>query len=90
MSSNLDFYDIKMDKFGTKLRYIDNTLAIVEGKTLEENTRQWKEFMEGEGAFNWSRNHNSKFELSKLVLIHFNRKPNSQTQAVTHPKPSLK
>ena len=39
------------------------------------------------GAFTWAKNHNSKFEINKLSLIHFDR--NKQTQGTPMHKLNL-
>jgi hypothetical protein len=69
-----DFYDIKMNKRGCTIGFVDDKLVVVEGDSLETNVKQLEEFMMKEdGALEWSRDHNSRFELSKLALIHFTR-----------------
>ncbi|KAE9401737.1 hypothetical protein BT96DRAFT_817561, partial [Gymnopus androsaceus JB14] len=57
---NADFFDIKDDKN-----------VVVDVGDMTENVAAIKTFMERPGGgFEWSDKHNSKFEPSKLVLIH--------------------
>jgi ribonuclease HI len=68
--------------------YVDDALVIATAKTLKGTTRALKNFMEKRnGGFDWARDHNSKFEISKIAVMHCQpraRKPNDR------PNPALR
>ena len=54
------------------LAFIDDTVFITTGKSTEEMHRTLQDMLEQTGGgFNWSSNHNSKFETNKFALIDF-------------------
>jgi len=58
----------------TALAFVDDTAYITVGKSFEETHAKLKDMMEHpNGAFQWSREHNSKFEVSKFTLMDFSR-----------------
>ena len=68
--------------------YVDDALVIVTAKTFTGTTRMLKSFMERrEGALNWAKDHNSKFEISKITVMHC--QPNTRKPA-DHPNPVLR
>ena len=63
------------------------------GEDFEETTNRLKHMMTGpNGGLAWSKEHNSKFEVSKSAIMHFTRKtiwdPTNNTRIST-PKPPL-
>lgn len=57
------------------LSYVDDTMVIAVGKDFEEATEAICEHMEGKnGGFKWSADHNSKFKINKLVIMHLGHK----------------
>ncbi|TFY52504.1 hypothetical protein EVJ58_g9980 [Rhodofomes roseus] len=53
------------------LGFIDDVAALAIGRNLESTTRTLKRYMERRGgAKHWSRTRNSRFETSKLNLVH--------------------
>ena len=47
---------------------------IATGKDFEETTNRLKHMMTGpNGGLEWSKEHNSKFEVSKSAIMHFTR-----------------
>ena len=57
------------------LGYVDDMIVMAVGKDFEETTQAIHNHMEGEnGAFKWSADHNSRFEISKLAVMHLGQK----------------
>jgi len=51
--------------------YVDDVLVIATAKTLKGTTQALKRFMERrEGGFDWAQDHNSRFEISKVAVMH--------------------
>ncbi|RDB20589.1 putative RNA-directed DNA polymerase from transposon X-element [Hypsizygus marmoreus] len=73
--------------------YVDDGMAVAEGKDFNETTEALHDIMEREeGGFKWSADHNSNFELSKLAIVHFTQKrvQNPQTKkSELLPRPPL-
>lgn len=84
---NADFFDIQVaaNRKGLSIGFVDDKNVIVDMGSSEQNVEALKDFMEKPGGgFDWADKHNSKFELSKMILIHFPR-PRSITAApLTH------
>ena len=58
----------------TALAFVDDTAFIAVGKTFEETHATLADMMERpNGAMQWSKDHNSKFEVNKFALIDFSR-----------------
>ena len=52
--------------------FVDDVALLAMGPTFEEAHRKLRDMMERRGgAFDWSTNHNSPFELTKLALMNF-------------------
>jgi len=52
--------------------FVDDTHFIARGKTFKETHAKLKNLMERpNGALDWSKSHNSPFELSKLAVMNF-------------------
>ena len=57
------------------LGYMDNIALITIGNNFKETTHQLKQLMMKEdGGIQWSKEHNSRFEVTKSAIIHFTRK----------------
>ena len=56
------------------IRYVDDAIAIAFGKDFYMTTQTLERMMNREdGGFMWSRTHNSRFEISKLAVLHASR-----------------
>ena len=61
-------------------------------KDFKETTQAIHNHMEGENdGFKWSANHNSRFEISKLAVMHFGQKKTRSPTSISQPmrKPKL-
>ena len=74
------------------LGYVDDAMVMAVGKDFEETTQAIRKHMEGEnGGFKWSADHNSRFEISKLAIMHLGQKKARSPNGTPHPmrKPKL-
>ncbi|TFK20319.1 hypothetical protein FA15DRAFT_599966, partial [Coprinopsis marcescibilis] len=73
---NADLLDIPRNKEKEDaIGYVDDATLVAIGNSFEETTKTISKMMEHPGgAFKWSTNHNSRFEISKLVVMHCSRK----------------
>lgn len=73
---NADLLDIpENEEKEDALGYVDDVALIAVGKDFEETTARLEQMMtRGEGGLQWSRDHNSKFEVSKSVVLHASRR----------------
>ena len=72
---NTDLLKIIGNEEEDALGYVDDITLVATGNDLEETTKRLKCMMTKEdGGLQWSREHNSKFEVSKLVILHATRK----------------
>lgn len=54
--------------------YVDDIALLAEGDDFEESTAILKDMMERPGGgLEWSKSHNSRFEMSKVAIMHFSR-----------------
>ncbi|KAJ3518307.1 hypothetical protein NMY22_g13741 [Coprinellus aureogranulatus] len=54
--------------------YVDDIALIAEGSNFTESTAILKDMMEcRNGGLHWSKSHNSKFEMTKVAIMHFTR-----------------
>lgn len=73
---NANFFDIQVtaNRKGLLVGFVDDKNVIVDLGNPKQNVGALKDFMEKPGGgFEWADKHNSKFELSKMILIHFPR-----------------
>ena len=82
--------DLKEDAIG----YVDDIAIIATGSDFEESTNRLKALMTKEdGGLQWSRDHNSRFEVSKSVVMHLSRKtsldPDSEQGRILLERPKL-
>jgi len=92
---NADLLDIVDPTNGFTLAFVDDALLAVEGSTFDDTTANLKEIMEQrEGGFDWGSNHNSRFEIDKLAVMHCTTKrqtdPTNARRTVPLPVPELK
>ena len=76
------------------LGYVDDIALLAIGSNLEETTEKLRNLMEKEGGgLEWSKSHNSRFEISKSAVLHFSRKtvsdPEEEGQRIPLPRPPL-
>ena len=74
--------------------YVDDIALIATGTGFEETTQRLTDMMtRNGGGLQWSRDHNSRFEVSKSAVLHLSRKtapdPNSDHGRIPLPKPAL-
>ena len=71
---NADLIDIANGKHELSTGFVDDCAFVAVGDTLEEAHITLKDMMErANGGLEWSRCHNSKFEISKLAVMDFPR-----------------
>ena len=72
---NADILDIPRTKNELVVAFVDDTALFVEGPSFDDTHSTLRRMMNRRnGAFEWSAEHNSKFEISKFALIDFSRK----------------
>jgi len=72
---NTDLIEIVEGNDEESIRYVDDAMAIAIGNNFHKTTTKIENIMSREGgAFDWSRAHNSNFEISKLAIMHASRK----------------
>ncbi|KAF9032904.1 hypothetical protein BJ165DRAFT_1567902 [Panaeolus papilionaceus] len=75
---NADLLEIPNSKDKDTIGYIDDTILITMTKDFTGTTMKLQDMMECRGGGNeWSRTHrthNSRFKMSKVVVMHFSRK----------------
>lgn len=89
---NSALIEIPSSKDEDTLGYVDDVTLLAVGDDFEQTTSKLKNMMEREeGGMEWSRTHNSKFKMSKLVVIHFGRKTEEGEDRIRRPlaKPPL-
>ena len=69
---NTDLLDIPTGKNEMAIAYVDDAILIATRANFIETHETLKDMMTRTGgAIEWSKNHNSKFEFSKLALMDF-------------------
>ena len=76
------------------LGYVDDIALIAIGRDYDETTEKLRNLMEKEGGgLQWSKSHNSRFEISKSAVLHFSRKtttdPEEEGNRIPYPRPPL-
>jgi hypothetical protein len=89
---NADLLELVLSPDKEALGFVDNILAMVEGRTLEENFNTLVDFMKREdGGFTWSEKHGSNYALDKLAVTCFSRKripdPHKKGKTILEPAP---
>jgi hypothetical protein len=68
---NADLLTITEGPNETAIGYVDDAMIVVIADTLEDSTDALQDIMECEGGgFAWSDDHNSRFEINKLAVMH--------------------
>ena len=69
---NTDLLEITGDdEYENSLGYVDDIALVATGKNVEETNQQLQHIMTKEnGGLQWSKDHNSKFEVSESVVLH--------------------
>ena len=71
---NAPLIEVALSNNELSLGFVDNSMMLAIGDTIEECHAKLKDMMERPGrGFDWSYTHNSPFELSKTVLMNFPR-----------------
>jgi hypothetical protein len=69
---NTDLLDIPNNSNKSAMAYVDDAILIATGENFVETHKMLTDMMTREGgAINWSNDHNSRFEYSKLALMDF-------------------
>src|SRR5258708_31710339 len=76
------------------LGFVDDVALIAVGKDFDETTRRLRIMMTKEkGGLQWSREHNSQFEVSKSVILHALRRtrkdPENELKQIPLDRPQL-
>lgn len=76
------------------LGFVDNVAFMAVGSTLEETHKKLRDMMERKNrAFEWAKQHNSRFEISKMALMDFTRDripdPAGRTKTIPIPQKSM-
>jgi len=72
---NADLIEPSRDPNELKSAFVDNTMFFVAGNTFQENNAKLIDMMTRQGgATEWSKTHNSDFEIDKFALLHMSRK----------------
>ena len=72
---NADLVDIAEGNDELSLGFVDDAIVAVEGDDFHDTTNKIRDIMTRPGgALEWSTDHNSKFELSKLAVMHLSQK----------------
>ena len=92
---NADLLEITdNDQMESALGYVDDIALIAIGNDFEETTQRLQNLMEKRGgALDWSKDHNSKFEITKSAILHLTRKtridPEDDSKRIPLEKPLL-
>ena len=92
---NADLLEIIDDELNEDaLGYVDDIALIATGDNFEETTAKLRNLMvKQDGALDWSRSHNSRFEITKSAILHLSRKtitdPEDNNNRIPLPRPPL-
>jgi len=88
---NADLIEIAEGNQEESLGYVDDAIVIAEGENFHDTTSKIEDIMNRQGgAFDWSLQHNSNFEISKLAIMHAAQKRRKNKRTVRLPCPVLK
>ena len=91
---SFNYYDVDLLELSTTLQalgYVDDAMVMAIGEDYEETTQAICEHMEREnGGFKWSADHNSKFKINKLAIMHLGHKKHRSPTGTPHPLHRLK
>ncbi|PPQ85868.1 hypothetical protein CVT24_006388, partial [Panaeolus cyanescens] len=75
---NADLLEIPKDNSEDAIGYVDDAIFIAIADTFTETVQKLQDMMmRPGGGCDWSTTHNSKFEMSKVAIMHFSRKTKS-------------
>ena len=92
---NADLLDVPDDpNTEDAIGYVDDIALIATGTDFEETTQRLKDMMTREdGGLQWSREHNSRFEVNKSAILHLSRRtvpdPEGEHRRIPLPRPQL-
>jgi ribonuclease HI/endonuclease/exonuclease/phosphatase family metal-dependent hydrolase len=92
---NADLLDLPDDLDNEDaLGYVDDIALLAIGNDFEETKTRLKQMMEKEdGGLQWSKEHNSRFEVNKSAIVHFTRRtdpdPDSERGRIPMATPTL-
>ena len=92
---NADLLEIIEDELTEDaIGYVDDIAIIATGEDFEETTNKLKTLMtKQDGGLQWSKEHNSRFEITKSAILHATRKtvkdPEDDSSRIQLPKPPL-
>jgi len=92
---NADLLQIIGDEnYEDSLGFVDDIALIAVGRDFNETTRRLRDMMTKEdGGLQWSREHNSKFEASKSVVLHASQRtqtdPENERKQIPLDRPQL-
>ena len=74
--------------------YVDDVALLAIGEDFEETTHRLETIMKkDEGGLEWSKTHNSRFEVTKSAILHLSRKtkpdPDNENSRIPLPRPAL-
>ena len=93
--SSFNYYNADLLELSTILQalgYVDDAMAMAVRENFEETTQAIHKHMEGEnGGFEWSADHNSRFKIDKLAIMHLGHKKHRSPMGTLCPlhKPKL-
>ena len=86
---SFNYYNADLLELSTALQalgYVDDTMIMAIGEDYEETTQAIREHMEGEnGGFRWSADHNSKFDINKVAIMHLGHKKRRSSTGTPRP-----
>ena len=92
---NADLLDLPDNPLSeAAIGYVDDVALLATGDDFEETTHRLETLMtKEEGGLEWSRNHNSRFEVTKSAILHLTRKttsdPDNENNRIPLPRPAL-
>ena len=92
---NADLLELPDDPLAEDvLGYVDDIALVAIGPDFDETTQRLRNMMTKEdGGLQWSRDHNSRFEVTKSAVLHFSRKtvpdPEDRSRRIPLYKPPL-
>jgi hypothetical protein len=91
---NADLLEITESRGKSMLAFIDDVLTAVEGNDFNETRSDLQDIMNHEGGgFDWGMEHNLRFEIDKLAVMHCMNKhlqdPSNLRKSILLPRPAL-
>ena len=91
---NADLLELPDNDFEDAIGYVDDIAILATGTDFKETTQRIETMMVKEGGgLQWSKDHNSRFEVTKSAILHFTRKtapdPNADRGRISMERPTL-